>query len=172
MVTRRYRFSRLNSPAPPWWRGSHPTTASRRRTPRPPAGYLAICDREQRTEMLTFLRFPWALLRVCASGTGHSAPPVSPDTGQDFPLFPQRPRQFPQLRTPATFESVARHFRLTGFRLRSGGPLPRSPFPNRRRLSLPPFRCPAVHWVIPPKVCLANFRFPAPVRGHPPGGRC
>ncbi len=24
---------------------------------------------------ITFLRFPWALLRVCASGIGHSAPP-------------------------------------------------------------------------------------------------
>ena len=41
----------------------------------PALEYLAICDREQRTEMLTFINFPWALLRVCASGIGHSAPP-------------------------------------------------------------------------------------------------
>ena len=121
---------------------------------------------------LTFINCSWALLRVCASGTGHSAPPVSPDTGQDFPLFPQRPRQFPQLRTPATFESVARHFRLTGFRLRSGGPYPRFPSTDQRRLPLPAFRGPAVHQVGSPIVCLAIFRFPAPVRGRPPGGRC
>ncbi len=86
--------------------------------------------------------------------------------------FGQYPRQFPQLLTDRALVGIARHPRLTCRSLRTGGPLPRSPLLNCRRLLLPPFRGPTVHWVIPPKVCYARFRLPAPARGRPPEGRC